>query len=130
MKTIKLTKSINTGKVVIPAGAEIKFSNEGVGYFQGQKIEQDLIPLTALEAFSADDLDETVKLINKKSKNPGFTFYGPTNKDCDAFNKMWKDKNYVDALGLLANQKGLMDFDDVKDFLGSKKVGKESLIVT
>jgi hypothetical protein len=121
MKTIKLTKSIHTGKVTIPAGAEIKFSNEGIGYFRGQKIEQDLIPLTALEAFSADDLDETVKLINKKSKNPGKMFYGKNAKTADAFNKMWKDKNYVDALGLLANQKGLMDFDDVKDFLDSEK---------
>jgi hypothetical protein len=52
---MKLSKSINTGNLVIPAGTEIKFSTEGIGYFRGQKIEKDLIPVAALESSSIQD---------------------------------------------------------------------------
>jgi hypothetical protein len=47
---MKLTKAINVQGLTIPAGTELHFSNEGIGYYNGQEIQKALIPEVATEA--------------------------------------------------------------------------------
>jgi hypothetical protein len=47
---MKLTKTISVQGTIVPAGTELHFSNEGIGYYNGQEIQKALIPEVAIEA--------------------------------------------------------------------------------
>jgi hypothetical protein len=47
---MKLTKSINVQGTIVPAGTELHFSNEGIGYYNGIEVRRDMFPEVAIEA--------------------------------------------------------------------------------
>jgi hypothetical protein len=47
---MKLTKSINVQGTIVPAGTELHFSNEGIGYYNGIEVQRDMFPEVAIEA--------------------------------------------------------------------------------
>jgi hypothetical protein len=70
---MKLTKSISVNGVIIPAGTNLEFSNEGLTTFKGQTVNRKLIPQTALEAKEGKKPSILKRLIDFLNKNVGKT---------------------------------------------------------
>jgi hypothetical protein len=66
---MKLTKTINVQGTIVPAGTELHFSNEGIGYYNGIEVKKDLIPEVATEAI---DRSKFPKLNSKNSPVLGY----------------------------------------------------------
>jgi hypothetical protein len=104
---MKLTKTINVQGTIVPAGTELHFSNEGVGYYEGVEVKKDLIPEVAVERQAAKRVQVTGGQLGELDpKRPAFVI---------VHMKMFDDRQRIVSVHATNNAKLLYQVRDMPE---------------